>query len=686
MEFRAGVHLILGRRVGAALGGADPASAIGWAVAAVMLVLGGAITWSFSLDLAGANIVGPGLILLGVSMAWSSLNNEAGLGGRGQAVVLFGLAVVLAYRALSAFYADPSYGTDSAAFDQYAAQLLIHGQNPYTSSMAPALSLFHVPSFFQTYRLDGIPVLSLSYPAGSFIPYLAPVALGFQTQTANAVDLLAWLIAVLLLWRLLPRSLRWVAAILLGLTTFNDFIIGGGTDALWVPALIIALWRWDQYGLKAETSAARWLGPFALGVAVSIKQTPWLVLPFILVGLGIEARGRGERSLRVVMRYAIRVAGVFTAVNLPFVLWSPARWLHSILVPFTQPLIPDGQGLVNLTLTGRLGGGLLVMYSLAAATLLVALLMAYAAQPSLFKRSWPLLISVVFFLPVRSFTTYMIMLVPAALVAATTVGPAPASTSRRRRFGLAALAVGGLAVGFGAIAVAIPGPLRIHVINYRSTGQLQTINEVTVSVTDPTGRPMHPHFSAYFAGHTHSFWYGWDGQRQIDTSVPPHASRTFVLRAPDVQSMIPLRSGFVIEAFTEGPAAVSTAEVSRQQPMSVVLHPASVGTPVAVGRVVTLVAQLSDRLERPVLQAGVQVELGQVVYEQTGLLPGEASINGNVEGRSPVGALTDSQGRAHFRVVAVQSQQYPTFFQAWLAPAGGAPHGYSDQLSIQFVG
>lgn len=668
------------------MAGPDPASAVGWAVAAVTLILGGAITWSFGLDLAGANIIGPGLMLLGVSMAWSSLQNEAGLGGRGQAVVLLGLAVVLAYRALSAFYADPGYGTDSAAFDQYAAQLLIHGHNPYTASMAPALSLFHVPSFFQTYRLDGTPVLSLSYPAGSFIPYLAPVALGFRTQTANAVDLFAWLLAVLLLWRMLPRSLRWVAAVLLGLTTFSDFIIGGGTDALWVPALIVALWRWDRYGLRAETSAARWLGPFALGVAVSIKQTPWFVLPFILVGLAIEARGRGERSRRVVMSYAIRVAAVFTVVNLPLVVWSPGGWLHSILVPFAEPLIPDGQGLVNLTLTGRLGGGLLVMYSLAAATLLLALLVAYAAQPSSFKRSWPLLISLVFFLSARSFTTYMIMLLPAALVAATTVGPAPATTPRRRRFGLAALAGGGLAVGFAALAVAVPGPLRIHVIDYRSTGQLQTINEVTVSVTDTTGRTMHPHFSAYFAGHTHSFWYAWDGRHQIDTTVPSHASRTFVLRAPDVQSMIPLRSGFVIEAFTKGPAAVSTAGASRQQPMSVVLQPASVGTPVAVGRVVTLVAQLSDRYERPIHQAGVQVELGQVVYEQTGLLPGEANINGNGEGRTPVGAITDSHGRAHFSVVAVQSQQYPIFFQAWLAPAGGAPHGYSDQLSIQFVG
>jgi hypothetical protein len=48
----------------------------------------------------------------------------------------------------------PGYGTDEIAFDQYAAQLLVHGHNPYAHSMGPSLGLFHVSQYVTTFRLD----------------------------------------------------------------------------------------------------------------------------------------------------------------------------------------------------------------------------------------------------------------------------------------------------------------------------------------------------------------------------------------------------------------------------------------------------------------------------------------------------------------------------------------------------
>ena len=73
-----------------------------------------------------------------------------------------------------------------------------------------------------------------------------------------------------------------------------------------------------------------------------------------------------------------------------------------------------------------------------------------------------------------------------------------------------------------------------------------------------------------------------------------------------------------------------------------------------------------DRLNNPVRKAGLEVSLGQVLYTSEGLFPGLASINGKPEGQSPVTALTNADGVAHFVARAVQQQPHEVFFQAWL--------------------
>ena len=91
------------------------------------------------------------------------------------------LAAVLIALALWSYFQvfiAPDYGTDEIAFDQYAAQLALHGINPYLHSMAPAFPLFHVSPNGYTFRLNGQPVTTLSYPALSFEAYLPLLASG----------------------------------------------------------------------------------------------------------------------------------------------------------------------------------------------------------------------------------------------------------------------------------------------------------------------------------------------------------------------------------------------------------------------------------------------------------------------------------------------------------------------------
>ena len=60
----------------------------------------------------------------------------------------------------------------------------------------------------------------------------------------------------------------------------------------------------------------------------------------------------GRRPVRMVVRYLAIVVGIFAVVNLPFVIWRPAAWARGTFLPFLQPLVADGQGLVTLALHG----------------------------------------------------------------------------------------------------------------------------------------------------------------------------------------------------------------------------------------------------------------------------------------------------------------------------------------------
>ena len=165
-------------------------------LAAVFLV-----TWSFRLS--GYLTFGPWLaipvVLLGLTgllaivVAW--LPQGAVSRRRQRQVDVAVLVAVIAGLGLWSYfqvYIAPDYGTDEIAFDQYAAQLALHGINPYLHSMANAFPLFHVSPNGYTFQLNGQPVTRLSYPALAFEEYLPLLFLGVTTQAAVWTDVAAW--------------------------------------------------------------------------------------------------------------------------------------------------------------------------------------------------------------------------------------------------------------------------------------------------------------------------------------------------------------------------------------------------------------------------------------------------------------------------------------------------------------
>ncbi len=658
----------------------------GWSLCALLVVFWGLRLWTGSIIVGWLNVAAIGLILAGLAafcLVWASRRPLRAL-EQGILIALLGAGLLL-WGYLQVLL-QPAYGTDEIAFGQYAAELVRHGANPYLHSMAPSLQQFLVPSIYHTYLLNGTPVDSVSYPALAFLLYLPALLLGVQMQAAVFTNLAAWVIAFVLLWRLLPQRLGWIAGVLMSFITYASFVVGGVTDALFLPFVFIALWRWDRYGDPNEPGLARWIGPLGLGLAMSVKQTPWFLLPFLLIGVAREGRARGGSWLWQPIRYATVAASVFLTVNGPFIAADPVAWAHAVTAPLLSATVASGQGLVNLTLFEHLGG-VLLYYKLAGGIALVGTLVAFALYYARLKFAWVPLIALVFFWPARSFASYLIDLAPAAVLAATTVRPALDLASRRTRR-LRAVTLAGIGACFAAavaLALVVRPPLQISILGTHSTGQQGSIDGLDVQVRNTSDHSLRPHFTIVKGGYLTTFWYQLGPHRGDPVVIPAHATRRLLLRAPNTDSMPGLTGGFVLEAFTAQPATVSASRLAPPAPWRLVLQPNAVDRPVAVGTSVPITIRLVDRLGNPVRRAGVPASFAQVVYGQHALIPGEASINGLPEGRSPVREATDASGEARFVVRGVQAQPDPVFFQAWIAPGNGVPHGYSNLLSIQFV-
>jgi hypothetical protein len=458
------------------------------------------------------------------------------------------------------------YSTDSAAFNQAAARLVTQGINPYASSLASANRLLHPPSAYWTYTIDGGHVTHVSYPAGSFLLEVPFLALGMHHMVVDWLDLAAWVVTGLLLFVLLPASIRWFSVLLFAVPVFAAMFGAGGTDATFLPFLVLAVWRWDRFGLGKSAGLARWVGPVALGLACSIKQTPWFCIPFVVIGLVLEARGSGRRPLRLASVYLAVVVGVFAVVNLPFIVWGPDAWLQGTVLPFTHSLVADGQGLVTLVLHGTARGVSLPLLTVAGLLVLAALLAAMAVWYPHVKRVWLLLLPLSFFVATRSLSSYLLDLTPAAIVAAISVAPAPGPRARpvADRPGRAlpvALGVVPVVVALGAIVVSVLAfaspPLDVAVRSVATSEQASVLDAVTLTVENTTDRPVTPHFMvAINSGHPSGFWRPTNHRVLV---VAPHATATLTI-VPTRFTWAPSRgTHWLVEAYSTSPDTLSTS-------------------------------------------------------------------------------------------------------------------------------
>jgi hypothetical protein len=224
-------------------------------------------------------------------------------------------------------------------------------------------------------------------------------------------------------------------------------------------------------------------------------------------------------------------------------------------------------------------------------------------------------------------------------------------------------------------------PLSVHITSVRTTGQLATVVQVGVSVTNLTARPAHPSFTVESGGRVTAFWLSAHGPR----TLAPHGHANYTLLAPNFFAQPPITGGFQVVAFTSSPATVSRSSSYLPTTLHVSLVPDAVPNIVPLGQPVVFRAEVLDNLNRPVRIEGDPVYLGQVIYGQQGLIFGEAVINQGQVGQTPVVAYTDASGVATFVVRGTRSSSDPVYFEANLVNQSQFyPFGYSEIVPVRF--
>ncbi len=673
-------------------------------IAAIGLFGPALIAWSsiVQLQLIGLIATAACIATVALVVAIVTCETKKGLDRLSYAVLILGL-VLLGSWAVTELYFYPAYGTDEAAFVQYSAQLLMHGHNPYTHNLLPALTQFRVPIQYATYKLNGTLVSTLGYPSLSFLLVVPAVWLTHGVQSIISENVLFLAVEMALVFAFLPKMYRAIGVVvILGLPFLFDYSIGGDIVTMAIPFMLVLAYRWTDTGKEGRLDRSAILRAICLGLAASISQFPWFVAPFIVLGLWhfrADELGR-RRASAVVARFVAIAMATFFLVNAPFIVWSPKAWLLGVLSPLDQHAIPFGQGLIDATVFFRLGGGNLAFYSYAALFCLLASLIFFSEY---FAKLWKAAFvfpSVIFLFSTRSLSEYFIMMVAMWLVSMLSPGSGSVNLNgqrllvgggiaeirdRRRkmltRTGLLTAPIVAVVVLL-ALAVTSTPPLQIKLESIQTNGQFRSIWQIRALVKNQSVRSVDPHFATDASGYMTTFWNVTKGPRNLG----PGKSAVYTLVAPNVGSMPGVTQPFVLQAVTATPESISSSTLFTPEPFDTAISPSFVNRVVHFGKSVTLRVALRSPYGAPVNQKGVPIALGQVIYAENALIPGEAEINGSAEGKSPVIASSDANGVATFHIVDSSAQGgNPLYFQAYVAPRHGFPFGYSEVVSVQWA-
>jgi uncharacterized membrane protein len=500
-----------------------------------------------------------GLVIIGISVHSHTTDRWRVIDLR---MVIGTLAIIGLWLAVNS--STHAYQTDELSTGQAAATVLLSGHNPYGVDLTHQLQAFNLPPQISTPIFGGGIVHTVSYPALSFLLYIPfGAVLGVGAPYALVADGLAWLALMALLWRVVDVRLRPLVPLLASSVVYISFVNGGVTDVLFLPFLCVALFRWDRFLSAAAPRHIRWLGPVCLGLACSVKPTPWLIAPFLLAAVAIEAGRRGINPWRSALRYGALAFGTFAAVNAPFIVMGPWAWAHGALLPLTEPLVPFGQGIAQLPLYLHLAGGHVSYLGAAGLGAIVASFGVFVAGYPRTIRLLPLLASAPLLVSSRSLLNYFLYVAILVLVTSPGAGVNPVAWTEAltafRWVGRALIGLGGAAAVAATCAFLVsPAPLHLTVAGeHRGVdGAGNPTVSLTVVADNLSDRPVRPTFAVTSGGFMNPSWHPSSGPVVLQA----HVRATYELVTKDASSTLPKGTIYLVDALAPDPNSVSTSD------------------------------------------------------------------------------------------------------------------------------
>lgn len=277
----------------------------------------------------------------------------------GTLVVLAGtLSLALQHSAVQA------YRNDVTSFTHVNAELVLDGRNPYTSNAAFAAALKRYPLGYPTPMRRGVFGTGFDAPeivqvkAAERLYLVDPQAVhgGLDPQTLHSYPALSFLFYVPFIWAGLPNIIWLSLLICVGVLIW---VAWQAPQHLRLAALFTAGAAFCiVYSLPVDTEIVcialllgawhqrtrEWVGPVLLGLACAFKQYSWFFVPFFILDIWLAQGGRAT------LRWCIVAPAAFLLPNLPYLIMSPGPWLHSLTLPMSEPLFPQGIGIMTLSL------------------------------------------------------------------------------------------------------------------------------------------------------------------------------------------------------------------------------------------------------------------------------------------------------------------------------------------------
>lgn len=452
-----------------------------------------------------------GLAVLPSRPRWAKHLVPVGLAAVGAAWV----QIHVAHQAESGF----PLTTDALSYMDYAARLLLRGDNPYLHDLSDAYRLNREPMYYLTSLVDGDITGRVAYPALSILAAVPFVALDLPTRWLYPTCLV---ISLALVYLGSPARYRPVILVPFFVErALFGYALGGVTDTVWVLLLVLVIRTW-----RHPVQRAVWFG-----LACAYKHQPWVIAPFLLVQLWCECDGSPREKLRTLGKFAAVVTATFVLVNAPFIFWAPHAWYLGVTEPVRAQMVSFGQGLSTLTMMGiaPVPKGI---YGLFRVLLLAVTLVVYYRQfPRIRELVW-LLPAFVLWFGYRSLTSYWYFnIIPFVYALAIRSEQFSAADCPTRPWRWDALAAGGAIATVVATTVVysvVDQPLRLDLAGpIRTHGSRAA--EMDLAVKNGTDHPITPRFTVQSVGTQPFYWEIVAGPRR---KLGPGEEAIFRIKRP----------------------------------------------------------------------------------------------------------------------------------------------------------